>query len=419
MKWLVIIILIVSFVLDLWLSFLNYRYRKKELPPNALNIYEPNNYKKMLEYTMEKFSLNLIKRTVLFLFIMFLLIFDVFANLHEWTTKISTNELHQLLLFLGIYFTLSTVISLFFSYYNVLRIEEKYGFNKQTKKGFFFDQVKSKILMILGFGGLFIGAYFTHQQFMDSLGYFTLFVWALVTVVMLLINVLSTKVFMKIFYKFSPLEDVELKDMIEQFGEKTHFHIRKVSIMHHIREASKKSTKLNAFFTGLGKTKEIVLFDTLVEKLSKNEIIAVLAHEAGHAKHQDIPKMMMRNLIQFGLILGLFTIVLSFNIFYIPFGFSQLHFAFALILFFILMDPFMYIISLLMNYFSRRAEFKADAYAALNTSVIDMKNALIVLTRENFSVIQPHPLYEAIHYSHPSISKRLHTLSKLNDCGSK
>ena len=202
----------------------------------------------------------------------------------------------QTLAFLGVFGLLSMLISLPFDYYGTFVIEEKYGFNKTTHRTFFVDILKN-ILVAAGLGGGLVALLNAiYLQFVGQIWWFVLYAWVILTVVMIILFVLNTKVFVKIFNKLTPLPEGDLRDKIQALAVKVGFNVKAISVM----DASKRSTKLNAFFSGLGKTREVVLFDTLVEKLEEEEILSVLAHELGHAVHKDIPRMLGLQIAMFG-----------------------------------------------------------------------------------------------------------------------
>jgi STE24 endopeptidase len=214
---------------------------------------------------------------------------------------------------------------------------------------------------------------------------------------MIVMVVLNTKVFVKIFNKLSPLEAGDLKDAIHDLATDVGFDVKKIWVM----DASRRSTKLNAFFSGFGKVKDVVLFDTLLDKLSKEEVLSVLAHELGHAQHKDVQKMMVRNIFVMGLYCFLFAGIYEF------YGQS---FAYSLLLFSILSQPINILIGVYFNYLSRKAEYRADAFSSKVYDGGHMICALKVLARENFSNLNPHPLYVSLHYSHPTIGQRIEAL---------
>ncbi len=298
------------------------------------------------------------------------------------------------------------VLSLGFHVYRTFNIEERYGFNKSTPKVFITDQIKS-IIMATILGGLILYIVFYLYDLMGVTS--IMYSWLILLVFSLLFNLLYTKVFVRMFNKLTPITEGELLDKTTALAQKTGYEVTKISIM----DASKRSTKLNAYFSGFGKFKQIVLYDTLVDKCTTDEIIGILAHEIGHSKHKDVFKNFVVMAIQSAALLYVLSFFLSSTEFAAAFGFSTVHFGFAFILFNILTEPIGIVLGIPMSAFSRKAEYKADAFAGKMASVESMSSALKVLARENFSNLTPHPIVVKMTYSHPPISDRISALSDL------
>ena len=403
-------IILLMYLFDMLVSYLNYKNRHKPLPKNVSEIYDETSYQKWLSYSMEQTKLSFVDNTISVFVVIGLLIFGGFRMFSQWAESISPNSyIFQTNLFIMFYYVVHTFISIPFSYIETFKIEEKFGFNKSTKKTFVKDQIKNFLLMGLILFGLISGVTALFQAFDNQLIVVMIGSWALLVFITLVIAYLNTKVFVKIFNKLTPLPDGSLKDKIIEMAHHVGFEIKSISVM----DASKRTTKLNAFFSGMGKTREVVLFDTLMEKLSEDEILAVLAHEFGHMVHKDIPKMMIQRkfmyLVFVGMIIGIFV---TKNLF-IDFGLPIRHVGFTLILFTLFLEPIGLLLGIITNYLSRQAEYIADAYSA---SLIDKKHmlsALKKLVKENFSNLNPHPLYEKIHYTHPKISDRIEAIENL------
>jgi STE24 endopeptidase len=216
-------------------------------------------------------------------------------------------------------------------------------------------------------------------------------------------------VFIRLFNKLTPLPDGELKEKIESLARKTGYGIKGISVM----DASKRSSRLNAFFSGFGRFKQIVLFDTLVGKLSADETVAVLAHEIGHARHRDVLKNFLISAVQTAAYLAMLTFFMSSGDFSMSFGFSDVHLGFAIILFGILMEPLGILLGIPLTAISRKAEYRADRFSAETAGKEPMTSALKVLARENFSNLTPHPLVVMMSYSHPPISDRITAISNV------
>ena len=399
------------YIFELIVNLLNVRYAKLDIPKNVSHIYDEKEYMRWLNYHKENLRLGIVRKTISTLMIIALLIFGIFGNLEAWAKNISDFAITQTLLFLVVYLALETVVSIPLDYYSTFYIEEKYGFNKTTFKTFWSDKIKSFLLSAVLFGALIAGLQGLYIAFIDQLWLFILFAWLFLAIILVLIFILNTKVFVKAFNKLTPLEDGELKDKIDKLASHLGFEVQKISVM----DASKRSSKLNAFFSGLGKTRDVVLYDTLLEMLGDEQVLAVLAHELGHATHKDTTKMLIHNIITFGLFAVLIGFILQYPELYTQFGLSGIFFGFALVLFTILIEPISILIGLFTNKWSRKIEYRADRFAKTHSNKDDMIKALEILAKENFANLNPHPLYVAIYYNHPTISQRIDALNSEED----
>lgn len=407
--YLVVGLIMLMFTLDVIVSLLNYNYRNKPIPENVKDIYDKEQYQKWLNYTMDQMRFGLIKKVFDTLLMVGLLVFGFFGTLEGWTNGWFASPTLRTLSFLGIILVGLSLINMPFSYYSTFVIEEKYGFNKTKKKTFFFDFVKNLILMTVLVGAVIALFSFLYLQFSDSIWLFVLFAWIALSMIIVLMFILNVKVFVKLFNKLSPLPEGELRTRIEAMAKEVGFEVKAISSM----DASKRSTKLNAFFSGLGKTREVVLFDTLIEKLSDDEILSVLAHELGHAMHKDAPRMILERIIIFGLYAAIIGFIMQSLTLATAFGLSGIHLGFGLILFTILIEPIDFILGIPLNYLSRKAEYAADAFSTKYVDKKHMMSALRILVTENYANLNPHPIYILLHYSHPAIPDRLGALEKL------
>jgi STE24 endopeptidase len=404
---LIISFILIMFILDLSISLVNYNQRMLPLPENVKGIYDDEAYIKWLAYTMEKLKLELIGKTVNLIMMIGFLSFGFFRALDQFTLSISSNPIVSTLLFLGIFMGGTFILGLPFEWIDTFRIETKYGFNKTSVKTFWIDQIKGLVL-----GGFLLGILIVILQslyllFIDQLIQFGIWAFAAISVITVLLFFFS-RLFVRVFNKLQPIEEGELKEKINALAQKCGFRVKSVFVM----DGSRRSTKLNGFYTGFGKTGEIVLYDTLINKMTHEEILAVLAHELGHAKHGDTVRMLGVQNIQMGYYIVLITAILMNPGLFTPFGFTGVHFGFAFILFTVLAEPLSLILSFVSNGLLRIAETKADAYAVEMTSKETMGSVLRILAAENFSNLNPHPLYVLMHYSHPPVSQRLSDINK-------
>lgn len=400
-----LIVIISLFAFDWWLSRLNYQHRHQPIPENVADIYDEASYQQWLAYTMETHRLSKVMKSVDVLVLLLFLVNGWFPALAKGTESFTHQPIFQTLIFLGIYFFVQYVLHLGFDWYGTFHIEERYGFNKSTAKTFLLDQLKS-IGLTLVVGGLVL--YVLLALYLRAGNWFILYAWLFTVTLSLVVNLLYTRVFVRIFNKLSPLPDGELADALNELASNTGYGVKKISVI----DASKRSSRLNAFFSGFGRFKHIVLYDTLLEKCSANEIVSVLAHEIGHAKHKDVLRNFFISMIQVSAALAVLSFFLSSREMALAFGFTDVHPGFAMILFGILMEPFGILLGIPLSYLSRRAEYRADRFAAKASDPESMIAALKVLARENFANLTPHPLVVAMTYSHPPISQRIAALQK-------
>lgn len=398
-------IILIMFTIDLGLSILNYKHRQTPIPENVKDVYDKADYKKWLAYTMEGFRLSIIAKVMDTLLLILFLVAGVFPKLASIANTWSNHPIVQTLLFLGLYGVISYILGIGFSLYRTFSIEERYGFNTTTPKTYIMDQIKSMLLTTILGGGLL---YVLLSLYMKMGNSALLYAWLIVVAITLLINLLYTKVFIKLFNKLTPLSEGDLYESVQTLAKTTGYELKEISIM----DASKRSARLNAFFSGFGKFKHIILFDTLIEKCETDEIISVLAHEIGHAKHKDVLRNFFISIIQIGVYLSLLMFFLSSSSFAIAFGFDGIHYGFATILFGILMEPFGLLLSIPLSAMSRKAEYKADGFAAEVGYRDAMIRALKILAKENFANLTPHPLLVKLTYSHPPVSDRIEALIK-------
>ncbi len=403
-------LIILGFVFNLWLSILNYKNRNAEIPKEVEDVYEPKKYKKWLEYTMEQFRFNNIVKVINLILFLAMLLFGVFVLFDDIAISISNDSRLQVLIFLALYNVITFIVQIFVSYYHTFVIEEKYGFNKTTKKTFIIDKIKNIVLTAV-FGG---GLVYLVLVIYDSAGnLFLLYTWIAVMVIFLIVNIIYVPLIVPIFNKLTPLEEGELQTEINKFAKSVGYEVSKISVIN----ASKRSTKLNAYFTGFGKFKKIVLYDTLIEKMSTEEIVAVLAHEIGHNKYKHIIYNIFQMAITLLIYIGVFALVLGNDVFSTAFGFDSVNFGFSLMLLGVLLEPISIIINLVTAFLSRKHEYQADNFAATKFSSEHIINALKVLAKENFANLTPHPLYVKLTYSHPPIVDRIRAIRKVENNG--
>ena len=402
MNWIILSIFLSVTVFEIIVDLLNYRHRNTPLPDNVKGLYDPEAYQKSLAYSMAKTKFGLVSTGVRVTLIVVLLLVGFFPYLEGLVQEISNQTVVQTLLFLFGFYFIFFVRAIPFSYYRDFVIEERFGFNKKTKKIFILDQVKSIILTLI-IGGLIVTTVTgIDLLFSEMMALFIGLIFLLIALFMFGAFILQGW-FLRKFNDLKPLEDGSLKTRINTLATGLGFKINRIFVM----DGSKRSSHANAFLTGLGKTREIVLFDTLIEQMTEDEVVAVMAHELGHAVHRDAPKLLARNLIMvavYALTLGL---ILTNDVFFTSFGLEGVQLGFAFVLLTLVLGPIEIVFGLYANAFSRRFEYRADAFAAKHTSKEAINSALTRLTKESFTNLTPHPLYVWVHYNHPTISDRL------------
>jgi len=414
--WFVVIICLVifNFLFSNILGYLNHKNWKDEIPLELKDFYDIEKYKKAKLYAISKNKIGLLSSTTSFLFVSSLLVFDGYGFLDQLVNSDSLNlflpfEINSNFaksgMFFLILFVLNSLISIPFSYYNTFVIEEKYGFNKTSKATFFLDIVKSSILSILIGGILLLAALYIYDNINDG---FWLWLWIGLSSLMIVLNMFYADLIVPIFNKLTPLNDGELRQKIEKYSKKVGYLLKNIYVI----DGSKRSTKANAFFSGLGPRKTIALYDTLIEKHTENELVAVLAHEVGHFKKKHIFSGLIMSVIQIGVMTFFFELCLKLPEISMALGGSDSSFHLGLIGFTIIFSPISMISSIWMNFISRKNEFEADAYAKETFNGEDLSLALKKLSVDSLSNIYPHPLYVFFHYSHPPLIERLRALNK-------
>jgi len=332
-----------------------------------------------------------------------MLFFDGFALLDNFLRTFTEQPILLALAFFAVLSIISDILSLPFELYSTFVIEEKYGFNKTTAKTFITDKIKGYALGIV-IGGAILALLIWFYEWAGS--YFWVYAWAFLTLVSLFFATFATSIFLPIFNELKPLEAGKLRTAIEEYAQKVQFPLSKIMIM----DGSKRSAKANAFFSGLGKQKSIVLFDTLVEKHETEELVAVLAHEVGHYKEKHIPKSMLISFLHTGLLLFLLNLALANPTLSAALGTENMSFHIGILAFSLLYAPISMLTGIFMNMYSRKNEYEADAYARKTYDGKPLATALKKLSVENLSNLTPHPLYVFMHYSHPTLLQRLQAL---------
>ena len=406
-NWLYLIIglVVFNYLFSTVLDFINDKNWKTEIPPIMKDYYDEDKYLKAKNYSKEKGKISLISSTLSTLITIFFLVFNVYGWLDNFISIYYDIPFLKSGIFFLALFILSDVISIPFSCYNTFVIEEKYGFNKTTVKTFVLDKIKGYLLTIIIGGILLFGAIYIVSLLENG---FWVWLWISLSVILLLVNMFYADLIVPIFNKLTPLQTGSLREKIEFYTAKVGYSLKNIYII----DGSKRSSKANAFFSGLGPRKTIALYDTLVEKHSEEELVAVLAHEVGHYKKKHVFTSLFLTISQLGLMCFLLETCLKVGEISQALGGKEMVFHLGLVAFGILYSPIGTIISILMNINSRKNEFEADHYAKTTYSGAALELALKKLSVDSLSNLYPHPFYTFIHYSHPPLLKRLSALSE-------
>ncbi len=407
-KTILIIIILLSvgnYLFELILEALNLKQRKMPLPAEAKGIYDTEKYEKSMEYQKVQTKFGFISGAISFVISILFLALGGFGWLDQLLQPSIADASLRALAFFGILFIVSDITSLPFQWYSTFVIEEKFGFNKTTPKLFVLDKLKGYALgAILGGGLLYVLLLLLTTL---STEFWWVF-WAVITVFMLFMNMFYTTLIMPLFNKLTPLEEGELRSSIEVYSKKVDFPLTNIFVI----DGSKRSSKANAFFSGFGKNKKVVLYDTLIENHSIEELVAIFAHEVGHYKKKHIIGSLISSVVQTGAMLFIMSLFIFNEKLSIALGANELQLHLNLIAFAMLYTPISFITGILLNVVSRKNEFEADRYAIETTNLTDLPLALKKLSTDNLSNLQPHPAYVFFHYSHPPLLTRLEAMRR-------
>jgi len=394
-----------GFLLGKILNYLNY---KQPLPkvPNTLSEYlTDQKLQESKNYQNENYRFGLVSGIFSFVITIFFISQGWFGAIDTWVKTFEIAPLLESVVFFALIFIGSDILSLPFDYYSTFVIEEKYGFNKSTVKTFFSDKLKGYLLSIIIGGGLFmLFLWLVHQMGKDFWWQF----WILAAVFMVLVNLFYTALILPLFNKLTPLGDGELKDQIINYARSVNFPLENIFVM----DGSKRSSKANAFFSGFGRRKKVVLYDTLLDQHPPDELVAVLAHEVGHYKRKHIVWSMILSVLQIGLLLFLLAQFIFNEPMSMALGGKVWSVELNLIGFTMLFSPISMVLGIGMNWLSRKNEFEADHFAKTTFAGKPLAEALKTLSVKTLSNINPHPWYVFMNYSHPPLLERLEKLEE-------
>jgi STE24 endopeptidase len=401
--YIIIAIILIDFVVDKILDSLNASRFNDPIPNELEDVYDDEEYRKSQNYKKEGYRFGLVSSVFSLLTLLVFLFFEGFAYVDEIAGGVTENPIYKALIFFGIIMFASDLLTLPFSYYSTFVIEEKYGFNKTTKKLFVLDKLKSWGLMIVVGGGILALIVWFYQLTSTNFWWYS---WIMVTVFIVFVNMFYAKLIVPLFNKQSPLQEGSLRSKIEDYTHKVGFTLDNIFVI----DGSKRSTKANAYFSGFGKEKRITLYDTLVNDLSDEEIVSVLAHEVGHYKKKHVVVNLMASIITTGFTLWLLSLFVGNELLSQALGVENPSFHIGLIAFGILYSPISEITGLLMNYLSRKFEYQADDFAKNTYNSDSLISSLKKLSKSSLSNLTPHKVYVFMHYSHPTLLQRINNL---------
>lgn len=405
--YIILIIIISDFIFERILDYLNTTRMSEVLPDELRGIYDEEKYRKSQQYLRVNKKFGMLTSSLSFVAILAMLIFGGFAWLDETIRQWTQNPVWLAILFFGLLGLASDILSTPFSLYDTFVIEEKFGFNKTTPKTFFIDKVKGWFLGGIIGGGLLALVVWIYE---NTGQWFWLIAWGVLTFFSIFMSMFYSNLIVPLFNKQRPLEEGELRNAIEEFANKVGFKLKNIYVI----DGSKRSTKANAYFTGLGPKKRIVLYDTLIEKHTTDELVAVLAHEIGHYKKKHTTTGLILGIIQSGIMLYILSLFIGNPLLSQALGAQVGSFHLGILAFGILYSPISTILGIIMNVISRANEFAADRFAAENFNGKSLADALKKLSVENLSNLRPHPAVVFVHYSHPPLLTRLNAISTVS-----
>jgi STE24 endopeptidase len=403
--YIIIAIIVFDFVFDRIIDYLNTTRWSNVLPDELRGIYDPEKYKKSQDYSKANLKLSVLTSSLSFVLIIAFLLLGGFPFLDGLVRQFTEHPILMALLFFGILGFASDILSTPFDVYDTFVIEEKFGFNRTTIKTYITDKLKGWVLAIFLGGGL-LALLVWFYDFAGNL--FWLYAWLFLTGFSVFMAMFYSTLIVPLFNKQTPLEEGELRNAIEEFAQKAGFRLDNIFVI----DGSKRSSKANAYFSGFGPKKRIVLFDTLIKDHTTEELVAILAHEVGHYKKKHIIKGMVVSGIHSVVMLYLLGLFINRPELSLALGVEQSSFHIGIIAFGLLYSPVSTLLGIAGNVMSRKHEYQADAFAANKYKPEPLQDALKKLSVNNLSNLRPHPLHVFVNYSHPTLLQRLEHLEK-------
>lgn len=396
-----------GYLLELVASLLNLRALDPRLPAEFRDMFDGRDYARSQEYTRVTTRFAMVRETVVTLLTVAFILAHGFNLLDIAARSFGLASLGTGLLFIGLLLLLSGLVNLPFAVYSTFVIEERFGFNRTTVRTFVADILRM-VLLVLVLGAPLLASVLWLFTAAGAMAW--LWCWAVLVLFVLVFQFLAPVVIMPLFNRFTPLADGELREMILEYARGQGFAVQGIYTM----DGSRRSTRPNAFFTGLGRFRRIVFFDTLLQRLTPGEILAVLAHETGHWKLHHLLRMMAATILQMGLMLYILSLLLGNRLLFDAFGMEHVSVYAGLVFFGFLYAPVSSLFSVVLNRISRSHEYQADAYAVRTTGrAEELISGLKKLGAENLVNLTPHPLVVALHYSHPPLLERIRAIREL------
>lgn len=403
--YIIIGILIAEFLFSNILEFLNFKNLNAQIPAKLQGIYDTEQYAKSIKYQKATTQFGFLSGGFSFALTFILFSAGIYGWFSDFITQYTQNPIAITFIFFACALVIADILSIPFELYSTFVIEEKFGFNKMNIKTYVVDKLKGYLLSgLIGGGLLLLFIYLLKWMGTDFWWIF----WIVAAIFMLLINMFYTSLIVPLFNKLTPLEDGELKNAIMEYCTKVGFPLDNLYVI----DGSKRSTKANAYFSGIGKKKKIVLYDTLIKDHSTEELVAVLAHEVGHFKKKHVIFNLVIGVVQIGFTLWLLSLMIFNENLSLALGASQYALHLNLLAFGYLYSPISTITGLGMTLFSRKNEYEADHFAKTTFSEIPLINALKKLTANNLGNLTPHPWYVFFSYSHPTLLQRIENMEK-------
>lgn len=398
-----VLIVLVAYILEALLDQLNQSRARDPLDASIANLYDSSERERSIAYSSEKTRFGFYSSTFSTVVLILALSYGWFATLDAWIRNRFDNQILISLSFIAALSVISWWLNLPFQLYSIFGIEAKYGFNKISARTFVTDTIKATLLGAVIGGILLTAVLWIYQELGNR---FWVFAWLLVGGFSLLMFMFGTTLILPLFNKLKPVEEGELRTAIEKYCASQGYSLGRLFVM----DGSKRSTKANAFFSGMGRSKTIVLFDTLIEKLTTREIVSVLAHEIGHYKKKHTLSMFVFSNVQTFGTFALLGWLLGYPELSKALGAQESSFHLSALTFFILFTPLSIVLGLVNNSWSRHNEFEADTFARNTDDANALKSALKKISTDSLANLSPHPLYVAFNYTHPPLAQRLKNL---------